>query len=397
VIEEVAQQVGELLRQGLTARPHPIFPGAVCAVEHAGRLEIVSCGSAYRYADLAGTLLPPTVAQPMTADTVFDLASLTKLFTATVVMRLVELERLALDEPVGDYLPSYCGGDRSRVTIRQLLTHTSGLPAEIFFWRDFPDVASRRQAVLEQPLEAEPGTRHRYSCVGYITLGLLMEDLLGQPLDHIVDELVCRPLGLTQTGYRPLSGLSPKEADTAKRAIAATEMRPITWTRRHDAADPDPRGVVHDENAASLDGVSGNAGLFAPVRDLVTFGRVLLDGLSTDSAPTGGRRRELSTPLGLSAAGVRELVRPQLPPGIDPGYQSGLGFRIDDPSFMGTLVGSQRAYGHTGFTGTSIVLDEQRDVVLVLCTNRVHPNRTWSEMGTLRRRLAGLVAQAAWP
>ncbi|MET1008162.1 MAG: serine hydrolase domain-containing protein, partial [Propionibacteriaceae bacterium] len=288
------------------------------------------------------------------------------------------------------YFATYNTPERSAVTIRQLLTHTSGLPAEIFFWRDFADVPARRRAVLEQPLEAEPGTRSRYSCVGYITLGLLIEDLLDQPLDQAVDELVCGPLGLTSTGYNPLAGVAPgPAAERVKDRIAATEMRPITWTRLHDPADADPRGVVHDENAASLDGVSGNAGLFGPVSDLLRFGRAVLDGLTGPGPDTSA--------LGLSRAGLREMVTPQLPPGINPGYQSGLGFRIDDESFMGALVGSQRAYGHTGFTGTSLVLDEERDLVLVLCTNRVHPSRTWSEMGTFRRQLAGLVAQAAWP
>ena len=149
----------------------------------------------------------------------------------------------------------------------------------------------------------------------------------------------------------------------------------------HDPDDPDLRGVVHDENAASFDGVSGNAGLFGTAGDLLIFGRAVLDTVA--GKPTA---------LGLSPAAVRGMLSPQLPAGVDPGYQSGLGFRIDDPTFMGELASRGRAYGHTGFTGTSLVLDETRDLVLVLLTNRVHPTRSWSALNPFRRQVASVVA-----
>jgi CubicO group peptidase (beta-lactamase class C family) len=311
---------------------------------------------------------------------VFDLASVTKLFTATVVLHLVEQGRLGLDEPVAHHLEEYAGpSPRAAVTVRQLLTHTSGLPAEAALWRA-PDLLARRAALLGQELQAPPGRQFCYSCLGYLTLGVLAERVLGRPLDRLVEELVAAPLGLRDTGYRPLSG----QQRTGRRdAIAATELRRVGWSPEHDPEDPDVRGVVHDENAASFGGVAGNAGLFAPARDLLGYGRAVLAALGTDDV----------TALGLSRQTVRELVTPQLPTGLAPGFQSGLGFRIDDASFMGGLVGSGRSYGHTGFTGTSLVLDERRNLVVVLLTNRVHPSRDSADLNPLRRRLADLLAE----
>jgi CubicO group peptidase (beta-lactamase class C family) len=389
-------QISSELQRGLEAQPRPLFPGAVWGIDDGHRRMLSNCGYAYRYAAEVGSELPAAKARRMHEDTIFDLASLTKLFTAAATMRLVEQRLLTLDDPLARYFPDYAGGAKAAVTIRQLLTHTSGLPAEIALWRDFGDVDSRRTGVLRQPLEVPPGSRSLYSCVGFITLGFLIERLFGTRLDAALDELVFKPVGMTRTGYLPLNRVEPDD-------IAATEVRPITWTTLHQPAELDGRGVVHDENAASLGGVSGNAGVFGPAIDLLRFGRALLDGLAGESSA-----------LGLSRPGTRQLVTPQLPPDLCPGYQSGLGFRVDDVNFMGRLAGNGSAYGHTGFTGTSIVIDEARNVVLVLLTNRVHPSRTWSLLNPARERVSDLVAdhyraipvatvcaespaQAAWP
>lgn len=381
--QPLVDEIDTLIRQGLTASPHPLFPGAVFGIDDGHQVQLLARGQAYVYADATGTLLPERAQRPMTEDTRFDLASVTKLFTATVVVQLVERGVLGLDDPVGRYFTSYAFGQRAEVTVRHLLTHTSGLPSEIHFWQD-PDPSSRRAAVLTQPLEAAPGTRSCYSCVGYITLGMLVEQLLGQPLDLAVQEGICDPLGLSSTGYRPLRRPSgERTTDTDVRdGIAATEMRRITWSPEHDPDDPDPRGVVHDENAASLGGVSGNAGLFADARDLLAFGRAFLGALENAEPKT----------LGISAELAREMVSPQLPSGMVADYQSGLGWRIDDPSFMTGLLGKGRAYGHPGFTGTSLVVDESRNLVCVLLTNRVHPSRDWSALVPFRQRLAARVA-----
>jgi CubicO group peptidase (beta-lactamase class C family) len=376
------EKVGLLLHEGLSGQPHPMFPGAVCGLDDGNEITVLSCGDAYRYADADGTPLPSGEVCRMSDDTLFDLASVTKLFTATVVVRCAAEGLLDLDEPVGRHLPSYAKGEKARVTARHLLTHMSGLPAEIFFWQLRGSDQARRAAVLAQPLEAQPGERFCYSCVGYITLGFLVEQVTGRSLEEVVDDWICAPLGLNSTGYLPLQRAGDRDPAGFRRTIAASEMRRITWARVHDPDDPDVRGIVHDENAAALGGVSGNAGIFSSARDLLAFGRAYLTAVT--SAPR--------SPLGLARSTARELVRPQLPAGLEVEFQSGLGFRIDDETFMGRLIGTGQAYGHPGFTGTSLVIDERRDLVLVLLTNRVHPNRTWSELNPFRRRLADLVA-----
>lgn len=386
--DDLGLQIDALMARGLGGSPHPLFPGAVCTVDVPGAGCTVAprgsrvtrwAGNALQYADPAGTPLPADAVRAVHENTVFDIASLTKLFTAVVILGLVEQGLLDLDAPVATHLPSYARDGRDRVTVRHLLTHSSGLPAEIFFWRQPSPLASRRAAVLACPLTAEPGTRFLYSCVGYITLGLLAEQLTGSSLDRLVRERVCAPLGLARTGYRPTHTPLGVTVDD----IAATEMRAVFWS---DLVTPDPerldhRGIVHDENAAWLDGVSGNAGIFSTATEIATFGRALLDGLTDESSP-----------LGLSTALVRTMLSPQLPDGLNPDHQSGLGFRIDDAAFMGAMTGTGQAYGHTGFTGTSLVLDEARDTVVALMTNRVHPTRDWSQLQTFRRELHDLVA-----
>lgn len=391
--EHLGTQIDVLLAQGLEGSPHPTFPGAVCTVDVGGSVVTRWAGNALQYADASGTLLPAEAVRTVREDTVFDVASLTKLFTAVVVLGLVERGQLDLDAPVATHLPAYAGEGRDRVTVRQLLTHSSGLPAEIWFWQHPSPPDSRRASVLACPLTAEPGTRFLYSCVGYITLGLLAEQLTGSSLDRLVQERICAPLGLVRTGYRPADDPPGIDVD----AIAATEMRAVTWSglvtpdpQHADHQRLDHRGVVHDENAAWLDGVSGNAGIFSTAAEIATFGRALLDALNPESSPSSG-----PSELGLSPSLVRAMLSPQLPDGLNPDYQSGLGFRIDDVAFMGGLCGTGQAYGHTGFTGTSLVLDESRDTVIALMTNRVHPTREWSQLQSFRRELHDLVAREA--
>lgn len=344
-----------LLHDGTTARPRPLFPGAVLAVDGPGGSRTWTAGVTRAYGDVDGEPLPASARLPVRPDTVYDLASLTKLVTATTVVVLAERGVLGLDDVATRYLPDFVG---TGVTLRQLLTHTSGLPAESTAWRDEPDPAARRAAVLAHPLVAAPGTTFRYSCVGYLVLGLVVEQVAG-PLDLVVRQEVTAPLGLAGLGYRPLNhGVDPDR-------IAATETGPGR-----------ARGLVHDESSASWGGAAGNAGLFGTAADLLGLGRALLDRLA-------GR----SSPLALSPTAARAMVTDQAP-GTGAGFGAGLGWRIDDPDFLGPLVGRGRTYGHTGFTGTSLLVDEDRDLVAVLLTNRVHPSRAWSELQPFRRAVA---------
>ncbi|HEX6498716.1 MAG TPA: serine hydrolase domain-containing protein [Micromonosporaceae bacterium] len=358
----------DLLAEGLSAQPRPWYPGAVALILRDGRvLHHAAIGDAVRYADRAGTLLPDVDREPVRPDTVFDLASLTKLFTTTVVLTLVDQGTLSLDQPLAEWLPSYRDGHRRAVTLRHLLTHTSGLPALLSLWTDWPDRDARADAVREAPLVHPPGSVFEYSCVGYILAGLLVEQVTGRSLPDLVRERVCEPLGLRDTGYLPGPELVAR--------CAATEHQPDTGRGM-------VRGSVHDENSWSLGGVAGNAGVFGTAADVARFGEMLR------------RRGTLDGVRVLREDTVAEMTRDQLPPDLDPGYRHGLGVRVADPQFMGPLA-AHGAFGHTGFTGTCLVVDPVRGLVVVLLTNRVHPSRDWSDLAPVRRRVAEFAVQAA--
>ncbi|HEX5542203.1 MAG TPA: serine hydrolase domain-containing protein [Micromonospora sp.] len=356
-----------VLRNGARAAPRPLFSGAVALVRKAGSpAETASVGELVRYLDAAGTPLPPAAREPVLPSTVFDLASLTKLFTATVLMTLVEEGALTLDEPVARWLPAFGDGERRRITLRHLLTHTSGLPAMLRLWTDWPDRESRVRAVLRTPLTSPPGTVFAYSCMGFLVAGLLAEEVAGRYLPDLVEERICRPLRLADTGYRPGPGRAAR--------TAATEHQP-------EIGRGLLRGSVHDENCWSLGGATGNAGLFGTAADVARFGEMLRGGGAVDGVRV------------LRPETVAEMTADQLPATIDPGFRHGLGVRIGDAQWMGPLAAT-RAYGHTGFTGTSLVVDDHRELVVVLLTNRVHPSREWSDITDLRRVVHGIAAGA---
>jgi CubicO group peptidase (beta-lactamase class C family) len=366
------KSIHDVLTEGLTPGPstdhRALYPGAVLLVRRRGEADrITVVGQALRYADRDGALLASDEQVPMRADTVFDVASLTKLFTTTVLMTLVEGGKVALDAPLADHLTSYRDGDRRHVTLRQLMTHTSGLPALLQLWTDWPNREARARAVLEAPLVHSPGSTFEYSCIGYITAGLLAETVTGCPLEKLVQDGVCGPLGLTDTGYLPRPELVARSAATEDESYVGRGTL---------------RGSVHDENSWSLGGTAGNAGIFSTAKDLAAFAEMLRDG-----GTLGGVRV-------LGEESVAEMLRDQLPPGIDPGYRHGLGVRIGDRAFMGRLA-EHGAVGHTGFTGTSLVVDRSRDLVVVLLTNRVHPHRDWSDIAPVRQAVADLVADLA--
>lgn len=352
--------VGAVLQAGLAGEP-PVYPGAVALVAAGGRIvSSDAVGEQIRYADAAGALLPPDDRAPMHPGTRFDIASLTKVVVATATLTLVQEGTLDPDAPVAEHLPEYRTEDKREVTLRHLLTHTAGLAPVLRLWDEHDTPEARLDAVLQVPLTAAPGTTFAYSCLGYITVGALVARVSGRGLDDVVAERVLKPLGMDDTGYRPVGAHAPAEVDD----IAATECQ-ATLGRGT------VRGVVHDENAWSLGGVAGNAGLFSTAPDILRLGEMLRTG--------GGPVLEPDT--------CAEMLRPQLRPGLNPDYQHGLGVRVGDRSFMGPLA-ETGAVGHTGFTGTSLVVDRARDLTVVLLTNRVHPSREWSELGATRRAVA---------
>jgi serine-type D-Ala-D-Ala carboxypeptidase len=271
------------------------------------------------------------------ATTIYDLASLTKVVAlATAAMLAVDEEKLELDAPVQRYVPAFAGPGKERVTIRMLLAHASGLPA----WRPlFREAHSRDHAFAladSTPLSSVPGTVDRYSDLGAIVLTQVLEAIYHERLDSLLERRVFKPLGMPATCYLP-------DADLRER-IAPTEVD--AWRGRM------LRGEVHDENAAVMDGVSGHAGLFASAEDLLTFAEWML------------KRAGSSRPLGWD--------RPS------PGGSAGS--RL-----------SPRSYGHLGFTGTSIWIDPDRGLAIILLSNRVNPTRNNPRWAPLRGKIADLV------
>jgi CubicO group peptidase (beta-lactamase class C family) len=273
--------------------------------------------------------------------TIYDLASLTKVVgTTTAIMVLYDEGKVHLDDPVSQYIPEFSGGVKDLVTVRMLLEHRSGLPAGRDLWRIASTPAEARQAVIETPLVCQPGACYEYSDLGADMLGFVVEAASGEPLDKFLQERVFGPLGMSDTFFRP--------ADSVRARVAPTEVAP-------------PRGYplqgeVHDENAYALGGVAGHAGLFSTAADLSVFAQMMLNGGEYD-----GTRIVADSTVALftkRAAGTRAL-------GWDTCGGSGS---------CGKYLGED-AYGHTGFTGTSIWIDTDRDMFVVLLTNRVHEAR----------------------
>ncbi|MFI5584615.1 serine hydrolase [Amycolatopsis sp. NPDC051758] len=350
------------------ATGHPHFSGAVGLLAHDGVVvDRYAVGGALRYADAAGTELPTDQQVPMRTDTIFDMASISKLFTSIAVLQLVERGRLTIDTPVSRFFPEFATGDKAAITIKMLLTHVSGFDADPIpsLWAGYPDIPSRRQAVLDSPLKNKPGTTYLYSDINLLTLGFIVEKLTGQSLDKVVHDRITAPLGMVDTGYNP-------PASKLNR-IAATEFE----------ANP-PRGMVrgsvHDENAWSLGGVAGHAGVFSTANDMATLAQTMLNGGSYR-----GHRI-------LGEDTVRQMMLTNYNQQF-PDDAHGLGFELDQPWYMGALASPVTA-GHTGFTGTTLVIDPESRSVAILLTNRVHPTRNWGSINTARQVWATSLARA---
>lgn len=343
------------------------FPGAVLAIGHRGtpvRLRAF------------GRLTYEAGAVPVDTGTLYDLASLTKVIvTTTVAMTLVDEGRLDLDAPVRSVVPEFSGGAKDDVQVRQLLTHSGGL----LWWAPLYEQLRGPRAYLGRIVSLDmsypPGTKSVYSDLGVILLGEVLERTTGASLEELARVRVLEPLVMTSTMFRPPVSLRER--------IAPTERDP--WRGRV------LQGEVHDENAFALGGVAPHAGLFATAGDLARFAQMLLGGgilegrrvvsaatieLFTRRAGVPGSTRALGWDTPTDESGRRSSV-----PG-EPGYSS-----------AGSLF-SARSFGHTGFTGTSMWMDPDRGLFVILLTNRVYPTRKNDRIRAVRSRLADAVVQA---
>jgi uncharacterized protein YbbC (DUF1343 family) len=346
------------------------LPGAVVLVGHRGK---VLFRKAY------GNRAVEPFVEPMTVDTVFDVASLTKtVATATSVMILVEDGKLLLSDPVVRFIPEFAagGGDRAKVTIEHLLTHRAGLPPDdpLDLYTGTPEEIFARK--YQQPLKSAPGSQFVYSDVGYEVLGEVVRRVSGERLDRFAQDRIFRPLGMKDTFFNPLPpgegsvrGEPKEPARVSANRFAPTERRGGHWMR----------GEVHDPRAYALGGVAGHAGLFSTVADLAKFCQMILEGGRLGSARI------------LSAAGVEALTRPRFYGDAD---VRGLGWDIATAYSRnrGDLfpVGS---FGHTGFTGTALWIDPASETCVVFLSNRVHPDGK-GDVLRLRAVVATVVAAA---
>jgi CubicO group peptidase (beta-lactamase class C family) len=343
----------------MTDSTHTVFPAAQLEIRHKG--EII-------FSNSYGHLDPETKLRPAQPDTLFDLASVTKLFVTTAFMTLVEEGKVSLDQNAQSVLPGFNGVrpiqeyedplkwgsfvsvsdeqgtiDTATITFRHLLIHNSGLPA----WRPLfqqPDAETAKRMAIETHFAYRTGAKVVYSDIGLILLGMAIEKLTHQPLAAAVASRVTAPLKLTHTAYLPIS----EQSSVISKNVAPTEFD-NQWRKRRIV------GEVHDENAYRLGGVSGHAGLFSNATDLAAFGQTFLS---------------------------HTLLRPKTIDGMTSlqsqfnATRRGIGFVLwsPDPEASGNPF-SQKAFGHTGFTGTSLWIDPERELVVACLTNEVYNGR----------------------
>ena len=337
------------------------FPGATLAVGYRGKVSVRAFGK-LSYDAKAAAVNPSTI---------YDIASLTKVVvTTTLAEKLAEGDfavPLDLDAPVVRYLPEWASGPnaewRRKVTVRHLLTHTSGLPAFKEYWRTSKGKQDTLGRIFAEPLEYEPGTKEIYSDLGIILMAEIIERLTGRTLDDLAKSYIFSPLGMKDTMYRPPKKLWP--------TIAPTE---IDNQLRHRLV----QGEVHDENAFAIGGVSGHAGLFSTAPDLAAFCQMLLNGgvYAHQRIVRRATIAQFTTPQQLSG-GTRTL-----------------GWAVPTEGGSSGHYFSAHSYGHTGFTGTSIWIDPERQLFVVLLTNRVHPTRENIKIQQVRPAVHDAVMQA---
>ncbi|MEP7346877.1 MAG: serine hydrolase [Gemmatimonadaceae bacterium] len=322
--------IDRIVQRGVTAGG---YPGAAVVVGRRG-FSVFQKG----FGHLGWTSDSPRVDAE---ETIYDLASLTKVVgTTTAAMILYDEGRLDLNAPVSQYLPAFSGGMKDSVLIRHLLTHYSGLPAGLNLWRLTRSPYEAKNVVLATQLICRPGQCFLYSDIGADVMGWVIEAITGQGLDTFLHERVFQPLGMNDTNFRP--------ADSLQYRIAPTEVTP---PRGYPL-----RGEVHDENAYALGGVAGHAGLFSSASDLAVFAQMLLN-----KGEINGIRLISDSTISLftkRTAGTRAL-----------GWDT-----ADGDGGSGSYL-SERAFGHTGYTGTSMWIDPDREMFVILLTNRVHAAR----------------------
>jgi uncharacterized protein YbbC (DUF1343 family)/CubicO group peptidase (beta-lactamase class C family) len=355
-----------------------VVEAAIARHELPGAVVLVGSGDAILYhAALGDRALQPSP-ERMTEDTIFDVASLTKVVaTTTSVMRLVEEGQIRLNDRVVQLIPELSKEDKSGITIRQLLTHTSGLAPDLPLEAEFNGTPEAIRRANDLAVTAPPGEKFIYSDINFFLLGDIVRRVSGERLDAYAKRHVFEPLGMTDSMFLPPASLRPRIAPTER-------CRPLSWPCVSTSEVPFLRGVVHDPTARRMDHVAGHAGLFSTAADLSRFCRMLLNGGRLDRARI------------LSPATVLRMTSPAMPPG-PAGMKDvrGLGWDIDTTysSNRGDLFPAGTTFGHTGFTGTSLWLDPATKSYVIFLSNRVHPDGK-GDVTALRGKVATVAAAA---
>jgi CubicO group peptidase (beta-lactamase class C family) len=352
----------------LPGAAHPLYPGAVVLAGHNGTIvQHSASGYALRYADDTPTELPQDQWIPMRNDTIFDLASMSKLFTTIVALQEVERGKINLDATAASYLPGFEQNGKGTITLRQLLTHVSGLRPDLPFY-NYTGRAAQEQALYAEKLQNPVGTAYVYSDLNLITMQFVLEKVTGKTLDVLVRDGITKPLGLKDTGYNPPASKKPRIAATEyEHTPYAALNRGLVW------------GEVHDENSYALGGVAGHAGVFSTAHDIATLAQMILDG---------GRYGHTRV---LRESSVRQIFTNYNQ--NFPSNSHGIGFELNQRFYMGALSSPVTA-GHTGYTGTDIVIDPLSRSFSILLTNRVYPSRNWGSITPARGAVVGDLARA---
>ncbi|MGM9600661.1 MAG: serine hydrolase domain-containing protein [Faecousia sp.] len=313
----------------------------------------IGCGNEILYERCFGRLSYGEDAPVVTLETQYDMASVTKILCTTMLcLQALGEGRIYLQDPVSLFFPE-APADKWDITLFQLLTHTSGIDPHFFLWDYVGGKEHPAEVILNHTLICKPGTEVRYSCMGFILLGKILEKIYDAPIDELFQKRVANPLGLKRTGYCPadLRNIAPTEYDTDGRLL---------------------QGCVHDENARFQNGVSANAGIFSTIKDMEVFVRTLACG---GTAPNG---TQLIPPRCLEKA-ITNYTKGMA-------ENRGLGFKLygGSANFMGDLF-PDAAFGHTGYTGTGFAVDPETGFYIILLANRVHPTRDQTRWLRIRR------------
>lgn len=305
---------------------------------------------------------------------------MTKLFTTILAMQQLERGVFGLDDKVGDHLPGFSVGGKGNVTVKMLFTHTAGFDADPDpgLWYGYATIGERREAILNTPVINKPGSTYLYSDLSYMSMQLLLEQVTSLPLDDLLQQELAGPLNMTSTFFNRGNVEDVSEVLIAKK-IASTEYQIEVLGNIEPQRRQPVWGTVHDENAWGSDGVSGHAGLYSNAVDLGVFCQMILN-----NGTYGGTRVLRPETVDLIFTDFNVAF---------PGNAHGLGFELDQNYWSGPMR-SLKTAGHTGYTGTSLAIDRPSNTFWVLLTNRVHPNRNWSNINIARENMGYFIAKA---